>query len=104
MQFIILHWNCTRLFKNSQSHCSPQKGAKNVRANYRPISLLSIFDKILEKLMYIRTVHYFSFHKVFFKFQFGFRKHHSTSLALVELLDNDNLYTKLDEGEVVAGI
>lgn len=52
--------------------------------------------------MYNRVVHFFSLHKVFFKYQFGFRKHHSTSLALVELLDN--LYTKLDEREIVAGI
>jgi len=54
--------------------------------------------------MYNRTVHFFSFHKVFLKFQFGFRKHHSTiNIPSSGRTILDNLYTKLDEGEIVAG-
>ena len=34
-------------------------------SNYRPISLLSVFDKLLEKLMYNRLDPFFQKHKVF---------------------------------------
>ena len=42
-------------------------------SNYRPISLSSVFDKLLEKLMY-RLALFFQKHNVFYKYQFGFRK------------------------------
>ena len=70
--------------------------------NYRPISLLSIFEKVLEKLMYTRLYSFLMEHNVLYKNQFGFRKNHSTVLALVEVLDK--IYNKLDNHEVVVGI
>ena len=39
---------------------------------------------------------------VLYKYQFGFRRNHSTALALIEVLDN--IYRKLDENETVLGI
>ena len=42
--------------------------------NYRPISLLSVFDKLLEKVMYNRVNAFITRHKIFYKYQFGFRK------------------------------
>ena len=42
--------------------------------NYRPISLLSIFDKLLEKVMYSRVNEFLTKHKILYKYQFGFRK------------------------------
>ena len=54
-------------------------------SNYRPTSLLSFFDKLLEKLMYNRLDPFFQKHKVFYKYQFGFRKNHATNNALTEL-------------------
>ena len=59
-----------------------KKGQENEISNYRPISLLSVFNKILEKLVYKRLYSFFIKHKIFYKHQFGFRKNHSTSLAL----------------------
>jgi hypothetical protein len=35
-----------------------KKGPRTVISNYRPISLLSVFNKILENLMYNRQVQY----------------------------------------------
>ena len=46
--------------------------------NYRPISLLSIFTQILEKLMYNRLIKYVDKHNIIFSWQFGFRVNHST--------------------------
>ena len=53
--------------------------------NYRPISLLLTISKILEKLVYSRTVTYLDKHKLFYNSQYGFRKDHSCSDAIMEL-------------------
>ena len=55
--------------------------------NYRPISLLSVFDKLLEKFMYNRLNPFFQKHNIFHKYQFGFRKNHATANALTEVID-----------------
>jgi len=63
---------------------------------------LNTFEKILEKLMYKRLYEYLSVNHPLYKHQFGFRKHHSTSLALISVLDE--MYYQLDSGNVVLGI
>ena len=50
--------------------------------NYRPISTLPIFGKILEKLIYTRLYNFFVAQNVLHDKQFGFRKNHSTSHAI----------------------
>ena len=55
--------------------------------NYRPISLLSIFDKIIEKLMHKRLYNFLEQHNVLFRNQFGFRKNSSTSFALLQITE-----------------
>ncbi len=55
--------------------------------NYRPISKLSCFSKILEKVMYKRTYDFLNNSNILYDRQFGFRKHYSTNLALIEVID-----------------
>jgi hypothetical protein len=55
--------------------------------NYRPISVLSVFSKILEKLMFTRMSVFIDKHAILSSCQFGFREHHSTSMALIKLFD-----------------
>jgi hypothetical protein len=64
-----------------------KKGDPQLPGNYRPISLLSIFDKLLEKIMYSRLFNFLSVNKVLYDYQFGFRKNYSTGLALLEVTD-----------------
>ena len=64
-----------------------KKGIKSTVVNYRPISLLSIFSKILEKLMYNRLLNFLEKHQVLFSGQFGFRANHSTSDAILLITD-----------------
>ena len=71
-------------------------------SNYRPISLLSIFSNILEKLMYNRLLDFLNENNILNKYQFGFRNNHSTYMALVILLEN--LRKALDNGECAIGI
>jgi len=65
-----------------------KKGDRSDPGNYRPISLLSVFDKILEKLMYKRLCSFLQLHNVLYSYQFGFRKYHSKTLALIEVIDS----------------
>ena len=45
--------------------------------NYRPISLLSIFNRIVEKLMYRQLKNFLDENDIPFKSQYGFREKHS---------------------------
>ena len=77
-------------------------GEANDPNNYRPISLLSIFDKLLEKVIYKRISCFLLKHKILYKFQFGARKNHATTHALIDVMDY--LYKSLDEGKFAIGI
>lgn len=57
-------------------------------SNYRPISTLCIFNKILEKLLVNRIVPFLKQHNVLYNFQYGFRQGSSTATAAAELLDD----------------
>ena len=70
--------------------------------NYRSISLLSVFDKLLENVMYNTLNAFLTKHKIFYKYQLGFRKNHATADALSEVIDF--IYKSLDEGNFVFGI
>ena len=67
--------------------------------NYRPISTLSTFTQIYEKLIYKQLINYIEKQNILYEFQFGFRKGQSTGLAIAEITDNlkraidNNLYT-----------
>ena len=50
--------------------------------NYRPVSTLPVFGKILEKLIYSRLYNFLIAKGIMHENQFGFRKGHSTSHAL----------------------
>ena len=50
--------------------------------NYRPISTLSVFGKIFEKVIYTRLYNFCVSQNIFYENQFGFRKGHSTSHAI----------------------
>ena len=55
--------------------------------NYRPISLLSIFSKVLEKLMLAHLSTFISKNNVLNAHQHGFRPLHSTNSSLTNVLD-----------------
>ena len=65
-----------------------KKGRQSHLNNYCPISLLSIFNKLLEKLMYNRIVNYFKNRSILYEKQFGFRAKHSTNHAILSIVDN----------------
>ena len=67
------------------------KGGDNRElGNYRPISVLPCFSKILEKIMYNRLYKYLTINNILYKKQFGFQKSHSTEHAIMQLVDQIN--------------
>ena len=60
-------------------------GSKLDVSNYRPISLLPIISKVLERLMYNRLISFLEKYNVIFEHQFGFQKNKSTTLAIMDL-------------------
>ena len=73
-----------------------KKGSKVAIENYRPISLLPVFSKILERLVYNRLSYFLKECELLYEKQFGFRTKHSTSDATSYLASE--LYQFLDEG------
>ena len=64
------------------------KGNKKTCSNYRPISLLSTFSKILEKCIYFRLSLFLSDHRLITDSQYGFRPGVSTSNAMSDSSQN----------------
>ena len=65
--------------------------------NYRPISLLTVFSKIIKKLMVVRLTTYLELHEIIYPNQFGFRQGYSTSHSLISITETikktlDNKY------------
>ena len=77
-------------------------GENNKYENYRPISVLSCFSKLLEKLMYKRLIDFIDKNQILSKHQYGFRKNRSTELAIIELVDK--IAKGIDQGKYTLGI
>ena len=79
-----------------------KKDSKLDYSNYRPISLLSNIEKILEKLMYKRLHTFLNKNNVIYNLQFGFRQQYSTSHALINI--TENIRKALDDGNIGCGV
>ena len=97
--------NCTdagifpQIFKTGKITPIFKKGNKELLENYRPVSVLPIFGKIFEKILYNRLYNFFTKENVLSKNQYGFRKRHSTvhalhsSVRMIELARQHKLHT-----------
>ena len=60
-------------------------GSKLDLSNYRPISILTPTNKVFETILLKRLVDFWKKYNLFTNYQFGFRKVHSTNLAITYL-------------------
>ena len=77
-------------------------GDKHYFNNYRPISLLPVISKLLEKLIYYRLHKHLDMHDILNERQFGFRKGMSTYMPL--LLLQDKITTAFESNKIVCGL
>ena len=73
-------------------------GGKQDISNYRPISILSFLSKVFEKTMYNHLINFIDANKILYKYQFGFRKSHSTNHAIISLVEKVN--NAMDSGKI----
>ena len=79
-----------------------KSGEPHKFSNYRPVSVLPLFSKILERLMYSRLLPFTNKHNIFYAYQFGFRMHNSPNLALI--IPVDRISRALEDGYFVLGL
>jgi hypothetical protein len=79
-----------------------KKGGKTYPSNYRPISLLTSFSKVLEKALYNRLSEYINNNSLLIGQQFGFRKRLATEDAIFKL--THEVSNALNNGTKVCGI
>ena len=65
-----------------------KKNSRLETGNYRPVSILVVISRILEKSVYIQFEKYLVDNKLLYNFQSGFRAAHSTDTCLIHLLDH----------------
>ena len=81
--------------------CHKNGSTKDVN-NYRPISLLSTFSKIIEKLMASRLNIFLDLHSIIYPNQFGFRAGSSTSHSLISI--TETIKKTIDEKKFGCGV
>ncbi|KAK9877197.1 hypothetical protein WA026_016945 [Henosepilachna vigintioctopunctata] len=78
-----------------------KKNDPNIISNYRPVSILSVFSKVIEKIVFDRVNNYLNKYKIISNNQHGFRAGRSTQTAAVSLVGY--VHECLDAGLHVAG-
>ena len=78
------------------------KGENYLFSNYRPISMLPVFSKIIEKLVYNKIFDFLVRYEILFKSQYGFRRGHSTTHATLDFLKT--VEAALKQGELAVGV
>ncbi|GFG29899.1 hypothetical protein Cfor_02255, partial [Coptotermes formosanus] len=79
-----------------------KKGNRQEISNYRPISLLTSFSKIIEKLIYARLLAHIHTNSILAHEQYGFRTHSSTEKAAFALVNS--VLTAMNNNLIVGGI
>ena len=64
-----------------------KKGMSTDMDNYRPISVLPVVSKVLERVVHHQLHNFLSEHKLLSLFQFGFRRNQSTEFAAIAFTD-----------------
>ena len=83
----------TRIFK---------KGNNTLVTNYRPISVLPCFSKLLEHIMYNRLYKFLVENNILYEKQFGFQNAHSTEHAILQLVNQ--ITEAFSQGKYTLGI
>ena len=79
-----------------------KKDDASIFSNYRPVSVLPCFSKILERLVFNRCIEFIDDKNLLNEKQFGFRANHSTYMAIMLLVDKIN--NAVEENKTTLGV
>jgi len=79
-----------------------KQGSKSSCDNYRPISLVKTFSKILEKIVAIKLTNHLDINKLLYKHQYGFQRNKQTEHNLINLLSY--VSNAINDGNYCMGI
>ena len=79
-----------------------KKGNRNDIENYRPISVVSVFSKVLEKVIYEKIMIFFNKFNILSNRQHGFRPGHSIETASAHFYEF--IYEQVDQGKYVVSM
>lgn len=91
-----------RAMKEARVRIIHKGGDKNDKNNYRPISVLPVFSKGLEKIIFSRLTNFLNKNETLTDSQFGFRKGRSTETALLAM--KERIAQSIDSGLFSLGI
>lgn len=91
--------DCLKIARVTPIH---KAGDSKDPGNFRPISCLSVLDKIIEKLLVSRIINFVDKYKLIYKHQYGFRQGLSTLTASCDLVES--IYEALDERNIVGAL
>ena len=77
-------------------------GERDLVKNYRPISILPVFSKLLERIMYNRVYKHVISNNLLYEKQFGFQKQCSTETAILQL--SKEIYESFDKNQFTLGV
>ena len=79
-----------------------KSGSRSEVGNYRPISILSPFSKIFERIVFNQLLTYLDKFKIFTNSQFGFRTKRSTAQAIIDNVHH--IQNNIDRGNIAVSI
>ena len=80
----------------------PKTSSPKSLDEFCPISLLSVFSKLFEKILKIKMLKFISKNNILTPFQYGFRENNSTELAITVFYDK--LLKNLNENKITCSI
>ena len=93
---------CPDNFKKAKITPCFKKGDKSDMSNYRPISVLPLLSKLIEKHVAENLKSYLNKYDLLYERQSGFRANHSCETALTAIVDD--WLTAIDNGEIVGTV
>ncbi|CAH1252651.1 Hypp973 [Branchiostoma lanceolatum] len=75
-------------WKEAQISPIHKSGNRANVANYRPVSVLSVMSKVMEKLVGNQVTRFLTRHDLLTTHQSGFRRHHSTATAVQKIVED----------------
>ena len=79
-----------------------KSGVKDNVSNYRPISILPVFSKVLERIMYNRVYNHLDCKGLLCEKEFSFRRNNSTEHAILQL--TRDITSSFEKGECTLGV